>query len=283
MISDGIQPNITCLRNACKIRNNITVIKLLIESGAQPDLECIANIAGWLGNRTLSWTVSAWQDNEFAKSMPDRTKKVVPVLTEQIPISAINPVLDADKEAMAEAKVDANAEEVNAKEVNAEVKDEYTNNIISNKKKSLILVPNKEPLTLPSPLTSPRASMELNIISFKDKDIDKDLPELAEPASDPFKTYNLSKKSELGKLLLKKSEKSEQYRYIDIKKLVLTFIKKHELLVSQDNKMLIKFNKELASVANMASILSANPDKVYYFHFNDLDGFIAKCIQTNKI
>ena len=46
MISDGIQPNITCLRNACKIRNNITVIKLLIESGAQPDLECIANIAG---------------------------------------------------------------------------------------------------------------------------------------------------------------------------------------------------------------------------------------------
>jgi ribosomal protein L12E/L44/L45/RPP1/RPP2 len=59
LVKQGLEPDIDCLRDACKIRVNQANIKFLLEDkNIKPDLECIKNLANAIGNNQMRTLLS---------------------------------------------------------------------------------------------------------------------------------------------------------------------------------------------------------------------------------
>lgn len=65
LISKGAEPNIECLRTACKNKSNKPTIEYLVEKhGLVPDIKCIKNNAEYINNVTLKYILSKIPDDD---------------------------------------------------------------------------------------------------------------------------------------------------------------------------------------------------------------------------
>lgn len=53
----------TCLKNACSIRNNSSVIRFLLKKGVVPDLECLKTVVSVNNNNSISYILNGILDN----------------------------------------------------------------------------------------------------------------------------------------------------------------------------------------------------------------------------
>jgi hypothetical protein len=69
-----IKPNINCLRNACNIKNNLSVIKLLVESGnLEPDYVCLKNIHNGNTNVAIHYIMNKF-DKKYGTILNNENK-----------------------------------------------------------------------------------------------------------------------------------------------------------------------------------------------------------------
>lgn len=213
IMDDGIKPDIICLQNACTMRNNIQVIKLLCKH-VTPDTQCIKNMANAIGYRQLTYIVDEYiksvnilqsDDNkkDNKKNKKDNNIKIKKELHDDGDEYVTDEENDEDNDKIYGDNEDNNKDDKTEKPklVVEEKKKIYTviefdvknTANIDRQKKLQTLIPNVGKLFGTKSIKSSFLTMRKLVIAYIDKEklCDKDDPKYVKPNNEMIKVFSL--------------------------------------------------------------------------------------------
>jgi len=239
LVKSGLKPDIECLRNACKNRNNITNIRYIVEKhNIKPDVQCVKNIVRTLGNKTLDYLIGVADFNQGADT--DKQK-----------------VVFTDEEQEEDDDEDEEEAEVK-KEKEEEDEDEEKEDEVVNKEETSVKKPNKN---LDKDEEDEDEDVEEELIKYNILDLSDSNIKI-----DQRKKYSLM--PEIAEML--KVKKTIKMSFLDIRSNFMKYVVDNKL-VNDSNKNMIKLD------AILTKFLKAGKDQ--HITFSTLDNLIYKFLK----
>ena len=251
IISQGLKPDIECLRHACDNKSNIQNIKYLVEvCNIKPNLDCLKTIAKHIGNTTLIYLL-----NNFQETIPTINNKQEEKET-NIDKQLIVPInLDNDHQQFTEIK----SNEKNNDDANKE------NDVVNNISKKI--------------LNKVKDKLNVDVDNDTEDDIEDihehttNTPEIKKYDTIKIKSNKLDKINKRNKYLLSHEaikilelNKETKLTFLDTRKCLVAYINKNNL-IDTIQKNLIKPNNELIKLLKIK--------KNQYIDFGDVDDIVC--------
>lgn len=285
IVSQGLKPDIECLRMACDTRTNMQNIKYFVEvHGIKPNLECLKTLAKQIGNVTLTYLLNNFQE----------THQIVPNKDNIGTNTDVDMDVDMDVDVVDVDDVNVNNKD-DTDNVNTEINTEKNLNIKQENAKDQTL--KIEEHTNISKKIIGKIKDKLNVIieddisenDISENDINKNdisenginnLSENQKYAIVEIKSDNIGKINNRSKYLLQIDaikllglKKGTRSTFLDARKNLITYINKNNLM-DLNRKDLIKPNDELIKLLKIKNN--------QYIDFNDINNIVYCMLKIEK-
>ena len=265
LISQGLEPDIKCLIQACDNKTNIQNIKYLVEThNIQPNIECLKTISKHIGNNTLTYLL----DHFFFenKSNPKISKNNKNIKKSAVIEKQLEPEND-NSEIIIKSEDEINQE-------NIDPIHEAKNRVDSMLKKVSMLNKAQEQL-----IRNKKIEKKLNVIIENDMDDMDDIDEIKDKVYeivliDSIDVQKVNKRNKyfpnMNTVKLFNIDKANKLGFLDARKLLLNYIKKNKL-VDEEKNNLIRVDELLSKLLKLK--------KNQYFDFKYIDNVVCKMLK----
>jgi hypothetical protein len=248
LLSYGLEPDIECLRNACKHKTNKTVINYLVtHHKLKPDLQCLKNNADYIRNATLTYLLENINFDDPKDDLKDDPKD--------------------------DLKDDQHIESEEAKDSPVEKPE----NSLEDDPILITIVEEDDPTEKPKSKPKVKAKAKAKRTKKPNVEIIDDLDEVEQKVA-PKNDLTIPKNVPTNKRIKNKidenilelfsQKKGTKLSFLDLRKLMLGYITNNNL-IDKDDKTLVKPD------ANLCKILKIDKGKTV--EFSNIDSLVSQC------